>query len=195
MTLRTRHGNHKKHGVGPVIEVLPADELPAPIADLDAKTELVEIQRVDGKVVSKEAARALGRLGGLRTAKRVKLARTLGIAKIAADKAFAPYMQAAEEFVKEELATRAKSAGGHVGPAASSMIASASLQLATSRFAFDKFAATEEIVWANLGSRMADASRQNLLAAYELAVREAQIRSQRDDDGPPPGFVHAIDSE
>lgn len=60
--------------------------------------------------------------------------------------------------------------GGHCGPPPSSIVASASLQLAASRFAFEVLGDLA------LGSRLADASRQNLLAAYELTVREATAR-------------------
>jgi hypothetical protein len=47
--------------------------------------------------------------------------------------------------------------------------------LAASRFAFE--------VLGNLalGSRLGDASRQNLLAAFELCAREAGARSEDDD--------------
>ena len=62
------------------------------------------------------------------------------------------------------------------------MVASAALQLGASRYAFDKFAATADASWAKLGSSLANDSRQNLLAAYELATREAHARPRKDAD-------------
>jgi hypothetical protein len=62
-------------------------------------------------------------------------------------------------------------------------VASASLQLAASRFAF------EVLGDMTLGSRLADASRQNLLAAHELCAREATARGERPNPNQiPPGF-------
>jgi hypothetical protein len=49
-------------------------------------------------------------------------------------------------------------------------VASAALQLAASRFAFEVLGDMQ------LGSRLANDSRQNLLAAHELCAREALSR-------------------
>jgi hypothetical protein len=66
--------------------------------------------------------------------------------------------------------------GGVCGTAPSSIIASAALQLAASRFAFEVLG---DMV---LGSRLANDSRQNLLAAHELVAREAQARAHHQGD-------------
>jgi hypothetical protein len=50
------------------------------------------------------------------------------------------------------------------------------LQLAASRWAFDQGAEKNDHTFIKLGSSLANDSRQNLLAAYELAVREAKAR-------------------
>jgi hypothetical protein len=110
----------------------------------------------------------------------VRLVDSLGLRKIADDATFKPYRDAAEEFTSHHLGELAKQAGGYVGPAPSTMVASAALQLAASRWAFDTGAEKNEPSFIKLGSSLANDSRQNLLAAYELAVREAKARQ---DDG------------
>ncbi len=169
------------HGQGkgtPHVEVPPADELPAPVPGEPVPL----VRREDGTIADSTTARELGRLGGLARARRVRLVHSLGLSRLAEDSAFAPYRSAADEFVSHHLEELARSAGGTVGAAASTMIASAALQLAASRFAFDRFAESGDIAMAKLGSSMADASRQNLLAAYSHAVLEAEGRARSDDD-------------
>lgn len=175
MSLRTGHGNGRGR---PHIEVLPASELPRPAAEVPARPAVALEFRPDGKIATSETARELGRLGGLATARRVRLVDSLGLAKLTEGSAFGPYRNAADEFVSHHIAELAKSAGGEVGPAPSTMVASAALQLAGSRYAFDKFAETADASWMKLGSSLANDSRQNLLAAYELAVREAEARTK-----------------
>jgi hypothetical protein len=88
-----------------------------------------------------------------------------------ADPRFDPYARAARAFRRAHVDALARSVGGgHCGPGPSSIVASAALQLAGSRFAFEVLGDMA------LGSRLADSSRQNLLAAHELCAREAQAR-------------------
>jgi hypothetical protein len=56
------------------------------------------------------------------------------------------------------------------------MVASAALQLAWSRYLSDLSAASGDPELAVTASRLANDSRQNLLAAHELCAREAQAR-------------------
>jgi hypothetical protein len=72
--------------------------------------------------------------------------------------------------------------GGGVGSGPSSMVASAALQLAASRFLFDQAGATGDAATFKLASQLANDSRQNLLASYELATREAAARPQEPID-------------
>lgn len=167
------------HGTGrgaPRIEVSPADELPQPVAVAQPVTAGPVARRQDGTVDGSEAAKALGALGGRATARRVRLIDSLGLSKVTEQSSFAAYRGAAEEFVAHHLSELAKQAGGEVGPAPSTMVASAGLQLAALRWAFDRFAETGDASFIKLGSTLANDSRQNLLAAFELAVREAKAR-------------------
>ena len=169
MTLRTGHGA----GAGtPRIEVLPPDELPDPIPGVPVTLA----RRPDGTVATSEAAKALGARGGLRKAARARLVSSLGLSKLSDDAAFKPYRDAGDDFVREHLAALASQAGGEVGPGPSSIVASAGMQLAASRFFSDRAAESFDPAGFALASSLGNASRQNLLAAYELAVREAAAR-------------------
>lgn len=176
---RTGHGNGKGRDH---IEV-PRDAMPKPVAALPAVPDVPLVFRQNGQIGDSETAKELGRRGGLAKARSLRLVDSLGLAKLAEDSAFAPYRTAADAFVDAHLAELAKLAGGVVGSGPSTMVSSAALQLAGSRFAFDRFAETADPAWMKLGSSLANDSRQNLLAAYSHAVLEAEGRVQGDDDG------------
>jgi hypothetical protein len=176
--LRTGHGAGKGT---PHIEVV-GDEVSAPVPAAEPTSQLR--RRQNGQISDSETARELGRRGGLATARRVRLIDSLGLAAIAENSDFAPYRTGADAFVEHHLAELAKLAGGKVGSAPSTMVSSAALQLAASRFCFDRGAQSGDVQMLKLGSSLANDSRQNLLAAYELAVREAEARGQNPDDDP-----------
>ena len=177
MTLRTGHGN----GAGsPRIEVLPADELPEGVP-APAREESPADRGDRGKFAE---GNSLAASGGRARAGHTRLARRLRLGETFADPRFEPYAAAARGFRRAHVTMLATTVGGgFCGPAPSSIIASAALQLAGSRFAFEVLG---DMV---LGSRLADASRQNLLAAHELCAREAVARSHNGSSGAiPPGF-------
>ncbi len=164
MALRTGHGN----GAGvPRVEVLPVDELPEGVAA--AEPRRAAMPRPPYAAGSAEAREAGGR-GGRRKAGTTALASRLGLSGVVADPTFAPYKGAAETFRRAQVTRLASTVGGgECGPAPSSIVASAALQLAASRWAFDRS-------MHELGSKLANDSRQNLLAAHELCAKEAQAR-------------------
>jgi hypothetical protein len=102
----------------------------------------------------------------------------LGLTTLDDSAAFAPYRTGGDAFVAEHLSRLAEQAGGDVGPGPASIVASAAVQLSASRFFSDQGAATGDPALFSLASSLANASRQNLLAAYELAVREAGARAK-----------------
>jgi hypothetical protein len=164
MALRNGHG--KGSGV-PRIEVLPADELPAGVP-AEARDESPTDRDEHGLFAR---GNRLASEGGRARAGHTRLARRLRLGETFADPRFEPYARAARGFRRAHVVALARSVGaGHCGPAPSSIIASAALQLAGSRFAFEVLGDMA------LGSRLADASRQNLLAAHELCAREAAAR-------------------
>lgn len=171
MTLRKGHGR----GAGkPRIEVLPPDELPVGVAA--AKPEGQALPRPPYAAGS-AAAREAGRRGGKRKAGTTALASGIGLAKAFADPSFERYRRAAEAFAKLHVGRLATTVGGgECGPAPASIVWSAGLQLAASRWAFEVSGDPA------LGSKLANDSRQNLLAAHELCAKEAQARPRTPED-------------
>lgn len=165
MVLRTGHG--KGAGV-PRVEVLPVDELPAGVpAPQPQGQALPRPPYAKGSAAAREA----GKRGGARKAGTTALAAGLGLARAFADPSFERYRNAAQNFAQLHVKRLAQSVGGgECGPAPSSIIWSAGLQLAASRWAFEVAGDPA------LGSRLANDSRQNLLAAHELCAKEAQAR-------------------
>jgi hypothetical protein len=172
MALRTGHGN----GAGvPRVEVLPPDELPAGVP---SRAERVSPGDFDsrGKFAP---GNALARKGGRARAGKTRLADRLGLRGLPDGAEFRPYKAAAASFRRAQCATLAASVGGgYCGPAPSSMVISAALQLAWARFFSDRAAQTGDAELALTASRLSDASRQNLLAAHELCAREAEARAK-----------------
>lgn len=176
--VRSGHGNGKGQ---PRIEN-PAKDIPKPVAAPFAASDAPLAFRENGQIADSETAKEMQRRSALARSRNLRLVDSLGLAKLAESSAFGPYRSAADAFVEAHLAELAKLAGGSVGSAPSTMVSSAALQLAGSRFAFDRFAETADASWMKLGSSLANDSRQNLLAAYSHAVLEAQGRSASDGD-------------
>lgn len=171
MSLRTGHG---KGAGSPRIETLPIDELPAGIPDPTA-CDQAEVRRDSlGRLADSQSAQALGAKGGKAKAGKTRLAARLGLGETFADPRFEPYARAASAFRTAQVAELARSVGGgFCGPAPSSMVGSASIQLAASRFAFEVLGDLK------LGSQLANDSRQNLAAAHEYCAKEAQARPRK----------------
>jgi hypothetical protein len=170
MTWRQGHGA----GVGqPRIEVLPPDELPEGVPA--QAREASPADRGDQGRFAR--GNALAAIGGKALVGQTRLANRLGLRKLGDESAFRPYRAAAASFRRAQCAALAASVGGgRCGPSPSSIVASASLQLAWSRFLSDLAAETGDAKLALDSSRLADASRQNLMAAHELCAREAAAR-------------------
>jgi hypothetical protein len=163
------------HGAGkgvPHIEIV-RDELSAPVPAPPTAPDVPLAFREDGKIADADTAKEMGRRGGLAKARRVRLVDSLGLAKIAEDSAFGPYRSSAEQFIAAHLAELAQVAGGVVGTGPSTMVTSAALQLAASRYCFDRASERGDTDLMKQGSVLANDSRQNLIAAYELATRTA----------------------
>jgi len=170
MALRTGHGA----GAGaPRIETLPIDELPAGAAAPEPLGQAAVARDARGRLAGSEAARALGRRGGQQSAGTTRLAHSLGLAAAVSDGSFTHYRRAAENFKRAQVQHLARTVGGgHCGPGPSSMVASAALQLAASRWAFDRGDF-------DLGSKLANDSSQNLAKAHEYCAKEAKARPQQ----------------
>jgi hypothetical protein len=173
MAIRAGHGQ----GAGtPHVEVLPADELPEGV-----QREAINATKANWRPGGGFApGNVYARAGGLAKAGKSQLAGRLGLSNVPQEAEFRPYKGAANGFRKSQCAALAASVGGgHCGPAVSSLVASASLQLAWSRYLYDKAALTGDAEVALQASKLSDASRQNLLAAHELCAKEAMARRER----------------
>jgi hypothetical protein len=171
VALRSGHGTGK--GV-PRVEVLPADELP---------DGMPANAGVDNRAAAAEAGRfAAGNrrsvLGGRAKRGTSRLTSRLGLATLSDGDAFAPYRRAAATFRRVQCSELARSVGGGVcGPGPSSVVASAALALAWSRYFSDLAASTGDAELAMRSARLGETSRQHLLAAHELCSREATARA------------------
>ena len=104
----------------------------------------------------------------------MQLLEGLGLHTIAPDAtALHPYLIQAEAFAKHECERLAVTVGGGVcGSAPASLIQTAALQLASSRYLYS----LGDPAQFKLASTLGNDSRQNLLAAHELCAREAVAR-------------------
>jgi len=176
MALRAGHGRGATTGArGPRVEVVPADELPVGVpanAGQERQGDRGESGRfLPGNVVSRKGGHAKG--------EKIRLAARLGLRSLPGDNAFSDYRASAASFRRQQCAELARSVGGgFCGPATSSIVASASLQLAWSRYLSDLAAMTGDEELAIKASRLAEASRQSLLAAHEICAREAMARQK-----------------
>lgn len=85
---------------------------------------------------------------------------------------FRPFLRDAERWLEASQGQLAGASGGLCGPIESQALATAAWQLAYSRYWHWKLAEDPtNTKMAETASRMADAARQNALAAYDLAVR------------------------
>lgn len=175
MTLRTGHGN----GAGvPRVEVMPADELPAGVP-AEGGPPPPAPRGPDGRFLPGYGAKEAGAAGGRAWGEQRRMARLLGRVELSDGHPMKPYRQDAAEWKDAHLAVLAATVGGGVvGPAAQAIVASAALQHATSRWLFDRSATEQDASLAIQASRLADASRQNLLAAHELCAKEALAREK-----------------
>lgn len=171
MTLRSGHGT----GTGvPRIEVLPADELqqpdPSPASSPTlAWGDMTPEQR-------HEAAKAWGRRGALVRASRTRLLGSLGLTVLGAEHDFHGYEKAGEAFAEKHVETLGAMFDGHVGEGPASIVMTAAIQLAASRFMYDRGKDKGDAKLLGEASKLGDASRQNILASYELQAREAAAR-------------------
>jgi hypothetical protein len=170
MTLRRGHGA----GAGqPRIEVLPADEQPEGLPG-HAHNESPLDRGPTGRF---RPGNSLAAIGGAAKRGKALLASRLGLGALPEGHAFQPYKSSAATFRRMQCAELALTVGGgYCGPAPSSLVASAALQLAWSRYLSDKAAITDDCELALKAANLADKSRQNLLAAHELCAREALAR-------------------
>jgi hypothetical protein len=166
MALRTAHGKGRDAVVR--VEVLPADELPA----------------VTPAVTDRSGRDAAGRFARYNTVSKKPRLRPGVLAPDAdAGPAFEPYARWAKSYYHRRRRELAQAHGGSVSAGVANLIASAAQQLAQSRFLAARAAEDGDADRMKLSSSLADAARQNELAGFEIAAREAKARPNPDPFG------------
>jgi hypothetical protein len=177
MALRTAHGT----GAAALAraETAPANELPEGMpADADQESRAAAVERGRFAPGNRRSV-----LGGRAKRGKARLSARLGLSELPEGSAFLPYKRAAATFRRVQCAELARTVGGGVcGPGPSSIVASAALALAWSRYLSDCAAAEGDPELAVRAIRMGEASRQSLLTAHELAAREAAARPRPEVD-------------
>jgi hypothetical protein len=156
-----------------MVEIPPIDELPKGVPG-----EAVEPCPGDFDHEGRFArGNKMAAAGGKAKGGNTTLAHRLGLRKLNDDAAFAPYKKAAVTFRRRQCTELARSVGsGLCGPGPSSIVATAALQLAASRYLFDLATSTGDATLFVQASRLGNDSRQNLAAAHALCALEAESR-------------------
>ena len=174
MGLRTAHGDDANRLL--VVETLPADELPLGEPG-SVVAEAGSERTAKGQWV--KGSRTAQSRGGLAKKGKSQLGSRLGLSKLPAGNEFARYRKSAASFRRAQCAELARTVGGgECGPGPSSIVASASLSLAWSRYLSDEAARTKDGALAVQAMSLADKSRTQLLTAHELCAREAEARAR-----------------
>jgi hypothetical protein len=207
VSLRKGHGS----GSNPVyIEVLPPDELPIGSAVPPAVTSGPLARRSNGTFNGTSAARIAGqRSAEVRAEKsrwKLKLTRLLPNQKFLPDDTIAPFVDDAQKWYREACESLARDVGGgQLSPGVTSILETAAMQKCWSNFlndagtrghfAWESKAAAPEIGLPKArvsprtdlimtAAQMGNSHRQNYLAAYEVALREAQARARAREHEP-----------
>lgn len=162
----------KAHGRGAAallrVENPPVDELPAGVA-ADTQVERPGDRKPSGQFAP---GNSLSRVGGRAKRGRTRLAAQLGLSRLPEGADFAPYKASAATFRRVQCADLAATVGGGIcGPGPSSIVASAALALAWSRYFSDVAARVGDSEFAVQAIRCGEASRQALLTAHALCAR------------------------
>ena len=171
MGWRTAHGSQKSAGSLVAIESLPPDELPK--ADAEAMDTRLAEQKVIGRPFQRGNKAARGR--------KPKLAR-LGIDKNiikASSSLYSQFLRQAEGY-RVKRVQELRIAHGFVSTAASSLVATAALCLAGSRY-LSSLAIQQsfpDLDMLKKAGELATQARQNELAAWELCSREASAKTR-----------------
>jgi hypothetical protein len=153
----------------PRVDELP-DGVPAPARPVPLRDEA-------GRLLPGAGTTELARAGGLAAAEARQLGQLLGLWTPPEGHSYAPYARLAREWRDDHMTQLAATVGGgHIGPGPASVVSSAAMQMAASRWLYDFGAERGDAKALIDASRLADSSRANLLSAHELAAKEAQAR-------------------
>jgi hypothetical protein len=174
MAIRKAHGRAAELGALLVVETLPPDELPAGVP---APTRPEANRQVHGKFASGPGTVEMAAAAGRASAEAARFRRLLGLVELDEAHPYAGYLRLAREHRDAHAAVvSATVGGGMLSPGVLSIIASASLAIAASRYLYDRGAEAGDARLLGQGARLADQSRAALLTAHELARAEGAAR-------------------
>lgn len=162
MTLRARHGNSKRYGVGPVVETLPPDEQPPAVNG-------APIIRDKGRVTDSAGASALAKLP--RRGRNVP-------AKIAVHPKFATHNRNRIAWTKGRR-DEIQSAHGGVSRGVGALLVAGGWLHAAGECAAEIAAETLDWELFKTAGSLTTTARNHELAAWELAAREAEVHRQQ----------------
>ena len=174
MAQRRAHGTAAKNGTLVVNESVPFDELARP--DPVAAPHVPLAFREDGKIADSATASALGKRGNAKRWLYNRILRTLGLVELGEDHPFYKYEFAGQEFADTYIASLATMFDGYCGEGPASIVKTAGLQLACSRYLYDQGKQSGDAKLLGQASQLGNDSRINAGAAYELQSREAESR-------------------
>lgn len=166
-----------EHSQGkPRPQVPRADELPAGVRAPE-QAEAGNERTQSGRFT--KGASTAQRKGGRALKNRTALSHKTGLNGLLALPEFRPYLNQAKAFARHHVATLANGVGGgECDAGAASVVTTAALQLAASRYLFDRAAETGDADLFLKAAKLGDQSRANLLSARELVVVAAAGRPQ-----------------
>lgn len=175
------HRKSSTRGRKPVhVEVARRDELPAGVR---APARQAAERDATGRLLPGPGTSELARAAAKAAHESRQLGQLLGLWEAPEGHPFAPYAKLGREWRDAHMARLgATVGGGHVGPGPASIVSTAALQLAASRWLSDRGAEAGDARALLDAARLANDSRQNLLAAHELCAREAQTKPESDLD-------------
>lgn len=155
-------------------EPVAADHLPAGVPGPARPKPGRDAQ---GRFLPGAATAAVSRQGGKARQEAAALQRLLGLWSCPDDHDWSRYAALARSWRDDYMRDLAQTVGGGViGPGPASLASSSALQLAASRWLYDRGAAAGDKEELLAASRLANDARQNLLAAHEIAAKEAKAR-------------------
>lgn len=141
---------------------------------------------------NRELARAAGRKGAITQHKNSGIAKRLGLKKIPDGWPLKEYIRSGSHFRDTYCDYLATTVGdGYVSPAVASIVSSAALLLAWSRYYADHGAETGDTKMASLIVRLVCEHRCHLTSAYDLCKRETEDRRKARPEDP----SHALRTE
>lgn len=150
--------------------------LPEPLPAVEAAVAAPVDRDEAGKIASSEAAKELGRRGGLARAEKRSVLAKLGLERLIDNAPLADHYKAAQVWFEDTLNSIALQSNGYVGPAPIGLLQVAAGAFAAARYGQEQLANSGSGAWLGMIKQNADLQRQNVLAATDMAINEAKSR-------------------